>query len=134
MFGGGSSNTNPSYLSPGYFKVFGTYSNDVAFWEAVSDKSYDILNANLSNNNASYNLVSDWCKADGTYSNEVSWAYDEGKSYYYDAARTPWRIALDYIWYGGSKALNYASLCNDFVNAQGGFNQIYPAILNKALL
>ena len=123
---GGSSNTNPSYLSPGYFKVFGTYSNDVAFWEAVSDKSYDILNANLSNNNASYNLVSDWCKADGTYSNEVSWAYDEGKSYYYDAARTPWRIALDYIWYGGSKALNYASLCNDFVNAQGGFNQIYP--------
>jgi endo-1,4-beta-D-glucanase Y len=123
---GGSSNTNPSYLSPGYFKVFGIYSNDTAFWDAVSSKSYEILNANLSTNNADYNLVSDWCKADGTYSNEVSWAYNEGKSYYYDAARTPWRIALDYIWFGNSEAFNYVTLCNNFVNAQGGFNQIFP--------
>jgi endo-1,4-beta-D-glucanase Y len=123
---GGTNNTNISYFSPGYFRVFGSYSNDTAFWNAVTDKSYDIINANLSINNASYNLVSDWCKADGTYSDEVSWADYEGKSYNYDAARTPWRIALDYIWFGGSQAINYTNLCNNFVNAQGGFNQIFP--------
>ncbi|WP_299887658.1 glycosyl hydrolase family 8 [uncultured Lacinutrix sp.] len=123
---GGSNNTNPSYLSPGYFRVFGIYSNDITFWNAVANKSYAILNDNLSQNNAVYNLVSDWCKADGTYSNEVSWAYNEGKSYYYDAARTPWRMVIDYVWSGDSQALSYSGLCNDFVNAQGGFNQIYP--------
>lgn len=123
---GGSNTTNPSYLAPGYFRVFGIYSNDTTFWNAVTSKSYDVLNANLAQNNAVYNLVSDWCKADGTYSNEVSWAYDQGQSYYYDAARTPWRMAIDYVWYGDSQALNYSDLCNDFVNAQGGFNQIYP--------
>ncbi len=123
---GGSNNTNPSYLSPGYFRVFGIYSNDMAFWNAVVSKSYDILNSNLSQNGAAYNLVSDWCKADGTYSNEVPWAYDQGKSYYYDAARTPWRMAMDYVWHGGSQAFDYVGLCNDFVNAQGGFEQIYP--------
>ncbi len=123
---GGSNNTNPSYLSPGYFRVFGTYANDMAFWNAVANKSYDILNSNLSQNGAVFNLVSDWCKADGTYSDEVPWAYDEGKSYYYDAARTPWRMAMDYVWHGGSQAYDYIGLCNDFVNVQGGFNQIYP--------
>lgn len=123
---GGTSVTNPSYFSPGYFKVFGIYTNDTTFWNAVASKSYTILNANLSQNNAVYNLVSDWCKADGNYSSEVSWAYNQGKSYYYDAARTPWRIAIDYIWYGETSALNYTNLCNDFVNNQGGFNQIYP--------
>lgn len=123
---GGSNTTNPSYLAPGYFKVFGVYTNDSAYWNAVADKSYAIINANLAQNNASYNLVSDWCKADGTYSTEVSWAYNQGQSYYYDAARTPWRFATDYIWYGNTEASNYNQLCIDFVNAQGGFNQIYP--------
>jgi len=123
---GGTNTTNPSYLAPGYFRAFGIYSNDTVFWNAVANKSYDILNANLTQNNAVYNLVSDWCRADGAYSDEVSWAYDQGHSYYYDAARTPWRMATDYIWFGDTQALTYNQLCIDFVNAQGGFNQIYP--------
>ncbi|MFD2726832.1 glycosyl hydrolase family 8 [Hyunsoonleella rubra] len=123
---GGSNNTNPSYFATGYFRAFGEYTNDETFWTAVANKSYDIINANLSKNNAVYNLVSDWCEADGDYSTQVDWAHNKGKSYYYDAARTPWRIAVDYIWYGNTKALDYLNLCNGFVNNQGGFNQIYP--------
>ncbi len=123
---GGSANTNPSYFATGYFRVFGEYTNDTTFWNAVADKSYDVINANLSKQSAAYNLVSDWCEADGDYSAIVPWAYDEGKSYYYDAARTPWRIAIDYVWHGHSKALDYSVLCNNFVTDKGGFNQIYP--------
>lgn len=123
---GGSNTTNPSYLTPGYFRVFGVYSNDTTYWNAVANKSYAIINANLTQNNASYNLVSDWSKADGSYSNEVSWAYDQGRSYYYDAARTPWRMATDYVWFGDAQAATYNQLCIDFVNAQGGFSEIYP--------
>jgi hypothetical protein len=56
----------------------------------------------------------------------VSWAYDQGRSYYYDAARTPWRMATDYVWFGDAQAATYNQLCIDFVNAQGGFSEIYP--------
>lgn len=123
---GGSNLTNPSYLSPGYFRTFGIYSNDSTFWNAVADKSYEIINSNLTQNGAVFNLVSDWCSADGSYSNNASGFYNQGQSYFYDAARTPWRIAVDYIWYNNADALSYLNLCNNFVNAQGGFDEIYP--------
>ncbi|GAA3516048.1 hypothetical protein GCM10022393_32570 [Aquimarina addita] len=121
---GGSENTNPSYFAPGYFKVFGEFTNDSSFWNAVVDKTYQILNANLSVNNAVDCLVSDWCKADGSYSEIVPWAHEAGKTFYYDAGRTPWRIATDYLWYGDSRALNYVQKCENFVDSKGGIDQI----------
>ncbi|GAA3510882.1 hypothetical protein GCM10022393_25660 [Aquimarina addita] len=121
---GGSQNTNPSYFAPGYFRVYGEFTNDQAFWNNVADKSYEILNANLSVNNAVDCLVSDWCKANGTYSDIVDWAYESGQTFYYDAARTPWRIATDYVWYGDSDAASYTTKCRNFVNSKGGIAQI----------
>lgn len=121
---GGSNNTNPSYFAPGYFRVYGEFTNDVTFWNNVTTKTYQILNANLSVNNAVDCLVSDWCKADGSYSDIVSWAYNSGKSFYYDAARTPWRIATDYLWYGQSEASDYLNKCVSFVNREGGLSNI----------
>ena len=130
---GGSYITNPSYFATGYFRAFGEYTNDATFWNAVANKCYNIINANLSENNAVYNLVSDWSRVDGNYSTNVSWAYNQGKSYFYDAARTPWRIAIDYIWYGDTRALNYLDLCNNFVYSIGGFDRIYPGYSQKGL-
>ena len=121
---GGSNNTNPSYFAPGYFRVYGEFTNDVTFWNNVTTKTYQILNANLSVNNAVDCLVSDWCKADGSYSDIVSWAYNSGKSFYYDAARTPWRIATDYLWYGKTEASDYLDKCVNFVNSVGGLDNI----------
>ena len=124
---GGSQTTNPSYFATGYFKAYGEYTNDIDFWNNVANKCYEIIDNNLTEQNAVYNLVSDWCSADGSYASEVSsWAYDEGRSYYYDAARTPWRIAMDFLWYGTNDALPYLNLCNDFVENEGGFGEIYP--------
>ncbi len=123
---GGSNTTNPSYFATGYFRAFGEYTGDTAFWNAVASKCYDIINANLSKNNAVYNLVSDWTKANGDYSTEVDWANEQGKTYNYDAARTPWRTAIDYVWYGNPEALSYNTLCNNFVNNARGFGNIYP--------
>lgn len=123
---GGSNTTNPSYFTTSYFRAYGTYTNDSAYWNAVADKCYEIIDNNLSKNNAVFNLVSDWTKADGNYSSEVSWANQQGRTYNYDAARTPWRAAIDYVWYGNNKALKYVDLCNDFVNHVGGFDKIYP--------
>ncbi len=111
---GGSSNTNPSYFSPGYYRVFATFNNDPS-WIAVADKSYDVINKNLSVNNAVGGLVSDWCRADGNYS--------AGQNYSYDAARTPWRIAVDYVWHGNASAKTYSKKSSDFVRVNLGGSQ-----------
>lgn len=87
---GGSDRTNPSYLAPAYYKMFKEVTNDF-FWDHVTEKSYQILTANAHPTTA---LVSDWCNGDGVPSG----------SYYYDATRNPWRMAMDYLWYGDTRA------------------------------
>jgi endo-1,4-beta-D-glucanase Y len=112
---GGSSITNASYFAPAYFRAFGVYTNNTAFWNQVAVKCYAIMNNNLTVNNAVGGLVSDWCQADGAYSNQSTGFGNQGKAYSYDAARTPWRIAVDYLWYGTSEAKTYTKKASDFV-------------------
>ncbi|WP_348800181.1 glycosyl hydrolase family 8 [Flavobacterium adhaerens] len=128
---GGSSITNPSYFAPAYFRAFGEFTNDTTFWNQVAAKTYTIINNNLTVNNAVGGLVSDWCEASGNYSSAASGYANQGKAYTYDAARTPWRIALDYVWYGTADAKNYSKKSSDFVrvtlggtaNIKDGYNQ-----------
>lgn len=116
---GGSSITNISYFAPAYFKAFGTYTNDEVFWNAVADKCYEIIDANLTVNNAVGGLVSDWCTSTGTQ------ASGKSLNYYYDACRTPWRIAIDYAWYGDERAKSYLDKTNDFIlNYIGGISNV----------
>jgi endoglucanase len=130
MFGG-SKITNPSYFAPGYYRAFGAYTNDIDFWNKVADKAYTIINDNLSKNKAVGGIVSDWCEASGNYSNEAGGYHKAGKTYFYDAARTPWRIVTDYLWYGNTQAKTYSKKCSDFVrvtlggtkNIKDGYNQ-----------
>lgn len=123
---GGSETTNISYFAPGYYRAYNEHTND-ASWNAVASKSYDIISLNQSVTGAVHNLVSDWCKADGNFSTEVaSWAVFQGQRYHFDAARTPWRVAMDYLWYGNTDALAYSNKCIDFINAKNGLDNIYP--------
>ena len=78
-------------------------------------KCYDVINKNLSVNNAAGGLVSDWCQASG--------AHSQGANYSYDAARTPWRIAVDYAWYGNANAKAYSKKSSDFVRVTLGGSQ-----------
>jgi endo-1,4-beta-D-glucanase Y len=128
---GGSQITNPSYFSPAYYRAFGVFTNDTAFWNQVAAKSYVIINNNLTQNNAVGGLVSDWCEASGAYYSQAGPYNNQGKTYTYDAARTPWRIAVDYLWYGNADAKAYAKKSSDFVrvnlggsaNIKDGYNQ-----------
>ncbi|HSD09168.1 glycosyl hydrolase family 8, partial [Flavobacterium sp.] len=128
---GGSSLTNPSYFAPAYFRAFGNFTNDSAFWNSVAAKAYTVINNNLTKNNAVGGLVSDWCTATGDYSSATSNYTNQGKSYTYDAARTPWRITIDYLWYGTAEAKTYTKKASDFVrvnlggssNIKDGYNQ-----------
>jgi endoglucanase len=128
---GGSSLTNPSYFAPAYYRTFGNFTNDATFWNSVATKSYVVLNSNLTKNNAVGGLVSDWCASTGDYSNDANGYVNQGKAYTYDAARTPWRIAIDYLWYGTAEAKIYSKKSSDFVrvnlagstNIKDGYNQ-----------
>jgi len=119
---GGSSITNPSYFAPGYFRTFATYMNDT-FWNNVADKSYVVINNNLTVNNAVGGLVSDWTTASGSYSSAAGGYANGGRNYSYDAARTPWRIAVDYVWYGNTSAKAYSKKSSDFVRVNLGGSQ-----------
>lgn len=128
---GGSQITNPSYFSPAYYRAFGAFTNDTAFWNQVAAKAYTVINNNLTQNNAVGGLVSDWCEASGTYASQAGGYANAGKMYTYDAARTPWRIAVDYLWYGNADAKTYCKKSSDFVrinlggtaNIKDGYNQ-----------
>lgn len=128
---GGSQITNPSYFSPAYYRAFGAFTNDATFWNQVAAKAYTVINNNLTQNNAAGGLVSDWCEASGAYSSQAGGYNQGGKTYSYDAARTPWRIAVDYIWYGSADAKTYSKKSSDFVrvnlggstNIKDGYNQ-----------
>lgn len=122
---GGSTLTNPSYFAPAYYRAFGAFTNDTSFWNSVAAKAYVVISNNLTQNNAAGGLVSDWCNAAGNYSSEAGGYANQGKLYTYDAARTPWRIAVDYLWYGTADAKTYSKKSSDFVRVTlGGTSNI----------
>jgi endo-1,4-beta-D-glucanase Y len=122
---GGSTITNASYFAPAYFRAFGAFTNSTAFWNQVAVKCYTIIDNNLTKNSAAGGLVSDWCQADGSYSSQSTGFGNQGKTYSYDAARTPWRIAVDYLWYGTAEAKTYSKKASDFVRVNlGGTSNI----------
>ncbi|MEI9938365.1 MAG: glycosyl hydrolase family 8 [Pseudomonadota bacterium] len=100
---------NPSYFSPGYYKVFAHYfSAQAATWSALSDASYQlyaIYQARMDN------LVPDWSGPDGS---------DNGSQYRDDAYRTPWRVAVDYAWTGDTRAKTFMENISSWVDEHGG--------------
>lgn len=114
---GGSKTTNPSYFAPAYFRVYAQFSNNKS-WLRVAEKSYEILEKSM---NKETGLVPDWCNAEGGQAAGVGWARENGNCYLYDAARTPWRIGLDYLLYGTKEAYDYCTTVSDFIDKMSVF-------------
>ncbi|NLG15813.1 MAG: hypothetical protein GX556_00625 [Fibrobacter sp.] len=88
------SKKNPSYFSTAALELFkesGSYD-----WNRVITNSYSLLKKTR---NATTGLVPDWCEENGNALGD----------YYYDATRTPWRMAMAYVWYGHADAKDVAS-------------------------
>ncbi|HYQ26897.1 MAG TPA: glycosyl hydrolase family 8 [Polyangiaceae bacterium] len=101
---------NPSYFSPGYYKVFAHYfSTQAAAWTALSDSSYQLYAIYQARMN---NLVPDWSAPDGGDYN--------GSQYWYEACRTPWRVAVDYAWSGDTRAKTFMTNISRWVDEHGG--------------
>ena len=98
---------NPSYIAPAYYRLFAAVDTDNAtFWNTTAmNANYTLLEANSAE--YSTGLFDNWSDANGK-------GLD---SYYgYDAARTPWRLAQDFYWFGETKAKNMLSKLGAWVS------------------
>ncbi|HEX8694918.1 MAG TPA: glycosyl hydrolase family 8 [Longimicrobium sp.] len=111
---GGSEITNPSYFAPAFYKVFRAYSGD-AVWDPVTTKVYEMVSNLNTRSGVSTGLLPDWMKADGTAAADPTKRYQ----YFYDASRSPWRLAKDAAWYCDTRARSQLDRMNAFFAGQG---------------
>lgn len=110
---------NPSYIPPGYYTSFGNV-DQVGFWNTARDASYAYFES-VSNNNTG--LVPAWSSSNGSLNlgggcNPQVSGGGEPNEFQADAARTPWRVAADYMWTGDTRAQSFLSSIADFAQTQ----------------
>ena len=104
---------NLSYFAPAFYRIFGRYSNDEAFWNKVIDINYTLLfkTLNRKNGNVDNGLVPAW----STLKGEPIEAFPGALTYHQtDSVRTPIRIAQDYCWNGDPRAKQYLNKISSF--------------------
>jgi endo-1,4-beta-D-glucanase Y len=121
---GGCDLTDISYYAPAYFRVFADVTKD-SFWDTVADDSYTILNNGADETTG---LVPNWQSYDGVPGGDPPSGRDD--YYHYDASRTPWRMALDYLWNGNGKAENWCVKISNFADSIGAANIVDGYYLN----
>ena len=121
VWGGCSDNSNmgkvnPSYFSPGHYRAFATLDTANAdFWLKLAADSYKLLAQYQEKMNG---LVPEWGYHDGRVEGD----------YGYNACRTPWRVAMDYMWYCTPEAKTFLQKVSSFIDGKGGVaNTGYPA-------
>jgi endo-1,4-beta-D-glucanase Y len=112
-----NTNVNVSYLAPAYYKVFGNIDPNASHaWSAVVDQSYATIADSLSGNgNQTDGLVPAWCDD----SSQSTCRPGSPGTYQYDACRTPFRIGLDWCWFGEPRALAYIEKTSAFFAGVG---------------
>lgn len=101
--GDGVNNLNPSYFATAWLKVFNAYQKEVDF-TAVIDDCYAVL-AKVPR----YGLgqAPDWCNPSGGQASQAGSKPEQGLGMLSDGIRTPWRIAMDALWFNDARAIAY---------------------------
>lgn len=116
---GGESCVNPSYFSPGYYRAFANF-GATGEWSTLATDTYTVLERVT---NSSTGLVPNWSTINGPTGTNCN-KQDEN-IYGFDAARTPWRIATDYVWWETAQAKTWLDRLTNWTDAQdGGINYI----------
>jgi len=118
---------NISYFAPFYYRLFKMVDSGHD-WDAVIKTSYDTIMFSLTtqNGNANNGLVPAWCASNTNSSgvttisgsappNNIFW-------HQYDSCRTPFRIALDWCFFGETRAQAYLMKTSSFFSGIGAAN------------
>jgi hypothetical protein len=118
---------NPSYFAPAYYREFASATGQSG-WLSVAAQCYTVLNANLAQGygNATNGLDSAWCTSAGVSTATNNPPHD----YQYDACRTPFRMAEDYLWFGTPASQTYATLTSNFFSGVGAVSIVDGYQLN----
>lgn len=119
---------NLSYFPPGYFTVFGKFTNNTAAWEAVNNRNYQVTDSVQAKSDNCSGLVPNWNKYNGD-AQLVSWQTNNYSWWSYDAARFAWRIAVDQAWYARPEATETMNEIGGFFSSTG-FNNIGEHSMN----
>ena len=116
-------NLNPSYFSPGYYRAFALYqSSQATFWNKFADDTVKLLLA-YQKTATSGALMGEW-----GYTDRLA-----DTSYGYNACRTPWRVAIDYVWWGSADSKTFLTNVSTYVDSNGGVSGV-PFDKNSAFL
>jgi endo-1,4-beta-D-glucanase Y len=90
---------NPSYLAPYAYRIFELV-DPGRDWDGLVATSYEVIEKSLSEDG----LPPDWARIDKRTGAVIPAGSELSDDFSYDALRTPWRLALDYEWYGDERA------------------------------
>lgn len=109
---------NYSYFAPAYYREFAKVeTGEAGFWNKAADDAYPLLEQAA---DESTGLVRNWGSGDGNNAySECHDAYIRSGSYGDDAARTPWRVATDYLWNGTPAAKSWNDKMTAWVKGVG---------------
>jgi endo-1,4-beta-D-glucanase Y len=92
---------NASYFMPAWYRIYKDVTGD-AFWDTVISKGYTLL-GNAAN--ATTGLI----PQQFTYNTSNNTTTNpDGRIYQYDSVRIPWRVGVDYLWFGNQSGKNMA--------------------------
>lgn len=113
--------TRLSDQMPSHFKAFAAAAG-VSRWDAVTDRSYDVIAALQEEHAPDTGLLPDFAVgADGAVPIPAPAGYLEGAAdgaYSYNACRAPWRLATDYLLDGDDRAQTAVRAMNAWVRAE----------------
>jgi endo-1,4-beta-D-glucanase Y len=111
---GGKEALNISYLAPGYYRIFADYTGDNN-WLKIAEKSYELIEKTA---HPETGLVPDWSDDKGNPAGNLK-GDPRHEQFFYNAVRTPWRIATDYIWFGEKRAKSIVDKMTNFFSTIG---------------
>jgi len=116
---------NPGYTATGAMKAFALASGNTT-WNTLVAANYDQV---AQCQNPKTGVIPDWCYSSETTTADTN-TYGRSHDFYMEAVRMPWRLALDYYWYGSAeaKALNkkfadylYSATAGDLTRLSQGY-------------
>jgi endo-1,4-beta-D-glucanase Y len=119
---GGCDCTNPSYFATGYYRAFAKHIPSKAdFWNKAADDALTLL---LQARNSTTGLNPAWTDQTGSITtggncNVAASGGGAKTDYQFDAARTPWRIVVDYLWWGTPDAKAFCDKVTSFASGKG---------------
>ncbi len=123
---------NPSYFAPYAYRIF-QYFDPRNDWNGLVDTSYAVIQKAASSpldTSISVGLPPDWVMLDrrtGILFPSVSATVSLNSNYGYDAFRVSWRLALDWQWFGDSRAKDTLARFG-FLSAEWKKNRVLKAV------